>query len=89
MMESYRLVVHRRAARYLTRLPASERERIKETLGKLSQSPVDLQDVKLMQGEWQGYRRLRIGNLRVIFWIDEKARTIFVDHIGPRGDVYR
>jgi mRNA interferase RelE/StbE len=42
-----------------------------------------------MVGEWKGYYRMRIGDTRVIFWIDHKLRTIYVDHIGSRGDVYK
>ena len=42
-----------------------------------------------MVGEWAGYSRIRVGNLRVIYWYDEIQNTIYVDHIGPRGDVYK
>ena len=42
-----------------------------------------------MVGDWAGYYRLRVGNVRVIFWIDKDENIISVDHIGPRGDVYK
>jgi len=42
-----------------------------------------------MAGEWRGYYRLRIGDIRVIFWPDLKTKTIYVDYIGPRGDIYK
>lgn len=42
-----------------------------------------------MLGEWKGYHRLRFGDLRVLFWFDPEAKTVYVDHIGPRGDVYK
>ena len=32
---------------------------------------------------------MRIGDVRVILWIDRKLKTIYVDHIGSRGDVYK
>ena len=41
-----------------------------------------------MAGDWAGYHRVRVGNVRVIFWID-KDNLISVDHIGPRGDIYK
>lgn len=34
-------------------------------------------------------KRIRIGDLRVIFWYDEQDDLIYVDHIGPRGDIYK
>jgi len=42
-----------------------------------------------MAGEWSGYHRLRIGKYRIIYWFDEKEDIVYVDHIGPRGDVYK
>ena len=46
-------------------------------------------NVKHMMGEWSGYHRLRVGSLRIIFWFDESEDIVYVDHIGPRGDVYK
>jgi hypothetical protein len=46
-------------------------------------------DIKAMAGTFKGYYRLRIGSYRVLFVVDQTAQTIYVDHIGSRGDVYR
>jgi mRNA interferase RelE/StbE len=46
-------------------------------------------DIKAMLGEWKEYYRIRTGDIRVIFWIEQKLKTIYVDHIGSRGDVYK
>jgi len=42
-----------------------------------------------MAGEWEGFHRLRHGDLRIIFLHDRKSDTIVVAHVGPRGDVYK
>ena len=84
----FRVVVHKRAASYIKRLPREQRERLKKILKELSYDPFRA-GAKAMAGEWRGYYRLRIGNLRAIFWIDQETRTIYVDYIGPRGDVYK
>jgi len=42
-----------------------------------------------MVGEWSGYSRIRINKLRIIYWFNEIEDIIYVDHIGPRGDVYK
>ncbi len=85
----YRVVVHRRAARYLQRLPRSQRERIQSLLRDVALEPVRRPNVKPMVGEWQGYYRIRVGDTRIIFWLDTQEMTVYVDHIGPRGDVYK
>ncbi len=42
-----------------------------------------------MLGEWAGWHRIRIGDMRVIFWFDEDEDIVYIDHIGYRGDVYK
>ena len=85
----YALVVHRRAARYLGALSQDQQAKIKHVLNELRNDPLAVSGIKPMVGDWAGYHRLRVGNVRVIFWIDKDENVISVDHIGPRGDVYK
>lgn len=82
------VIVHKRALRYLQRLPRPARERIRAALVRLADAPDAYPGVVHMAGEWTGYRRIRIGDLRVIYWVDEQDDIIYVDHVGPRGDIY-
>jgi mRNA interferase RelE/StbE len=84
-----KIIVHRHAAKYLERLPKESRERIKAILSQVAHDPLRYPGTRHMVGEWAGYHRIRVGNLRVIFWFDENEDTVYVDHIGPRGDVYK
>ena len=85
----YALVVHRRAARYLGMLPQDQQAKIKQVLNEMRNDPLAISGIKPMAGDWAGYHRVRVGNVRVIFWIDKDKNLIFVDHIGPRGDLYK
>ncbi len=85
----FKVVVHKRAVRYLNKLPISQKEKIKDVLKELGIEPLQRSDIKHMLGEWKGYYRIRIGDIRIIFWIDQEENTIYVDHIGPRGDIYK
>ncbi len=84
-----KVVIHRRAARYMQRLSPSERERVKAALQRLAESPTTYPGMIHMAGEWSGYQRIRVGNLRIIFWHAAEEGIIYVDHIGPRGDIYK
>ena len=83
------LVVHRQAANYLKKLPEVQKEKIRTSRRRLAENPLDYPKIKNMVGEWTDYSRIRIGNLRIIYWYDEIQNTIYIDHIGPRGDVYK
>lgn len=84
-----RIVVHRRAAKYLKSLPQPLHDRVKETLTQLSESPLNYPGVIRMVGKWAGYYRIHIGHIRLIYWFDENEDVVYVDHIGSRGDVYK
>lgn len=83
------VIVHRHAAKYLKRLPKETKDRIKDILKQLENNPLKHSGIKQMFGEWAGYHRIRVGKLRIIFWFDTKEDIVYVDHIGPRGDVYK
>lgn len=63
----YKIVVHRRATRYLKSLPEIQKDRIKQSLRELEDGISEKMDIKLMAGEWKDYHRMRIGNVRFIF----------------------
>jgi mRNA interferase RelE/StbE len=46
-------------------------------------------DIKKMKGEWEGFYRLRVGKIRVIFALSSDSDGIEVYTIGARGDVYK
>lgn len=85
----FKIIVHKRALKYLSKLTSSKKTKIKKLLTELIDNPIQREDVKPMLGEWKGYYRIRIGNVRLIFWVDQDKKIIYVDHVGSRGDVYK
>ena len=84
-----KIVVHKHAKKYLQKLPIEQKGKIKELLLNLANSPENYPGVISMAGKWTGYRRIRIGRFRVIYWFESEEDTIYVDHIGPRGNIYK
>lgn len=84
-----KIIVHRRAANYLKKLPQDRKNRVKKAIEQVGKDPLGLPGVIQMAGEWAGYHRIRLGDMRIIFWFDEENDIVYVDHIGPRGDIYK
>ena len=42
-----------------------------------------------MRGDWEGFYRLRVGKMRVIFIVDFDSAELEIYTIGARGDVYK
>ncbi len=82
---NYSILILRRAQKELSRLPVQTYEHIKDSIRSLSQNPRPHGCLKLSGRKgW----RIRIGNYRIIYAIDDKQTTVTILHIGHRRDVY-
>ena len=64
------------------------REELKNFLSKLKEEKINV-DVKKLKGNWEGYYRLRKGKLRIIFEVNKDNKSIYVERIDFRGEVYK
>jgi len=46
-------------------------------------------DIKKLHGRLAGKYRVRVGELRIIYTVDEANGIIRIEAIGPRGAVYK
>ena len=83
---SYLVFILRRVQRELDKLPLESYERVKEAIRRLSEESRPSGCKKLTGRDgW----RIRVGDYRVIYEIDDKAGSITVLHVGHRRDIYR
>ena len=83
---SHQVLLKRSAEKELDVLPASVRERIVARLLDLEENPRPVGVTKL-QG--QASYRLRVGNYRVLYTIEDTDRLVTIYAIGHRREVYR
>lgn len=53
------------------------------------QNPFEGPHSKKLKGRLEGKYRYDIGALRIIYFVDMKNEMIYIDAIGPRGDIYK
>jgi mRNA interferase RelE/StbE len=83
---NYELLIKRSAAKELDALPTPDRRRIAAKIHLLAKDPRPPGVERLSGAEWY---RLRQGDYRVLFEIDDGKRTVTIVRIGHRRDVYR
>jgi len=83
---SYSIVVKASAAKELDAVPRKELQRIIKKGGALATNPPPNGSEKLSGAERY---RLRQGDYRIIYAIDDSVRQVIVVKIGHRRDVYR
>lgn len=83
----YRIELSDDAVRSLTSLPGRMGRQIADKLGRISQNPRSC-NAKPLQGRHRGYYRVRSGDYRVVFTVDDAARLVRVVGIFDRKDGY-
>ncbi len=81
----YSVFLSPHAVRDYHKLPKEVKERVSQALENLQENPRPhgCEKVKGFEG-W----RIRVGDYRIIFKIDDENRTVTITRIGHRKDVY-
>lgn len=84
---AYQVIIKRKSQKQLGRIQKEDRERITAAVFELSENPrpVGYRKLRHREAEW----RIRIGDYRVIYGIDDERRVVEVLDIAHRRDVYR
>ncbi|MDX8410748.1 MAG: type II toxin-antitoxin system RelE/ParE family toxin [Mariprofundaceae bacterium] len=86
----YKVMIARRAAKALKKLPLRPRERITERIAMLGHNPDNpALDVKPLDHHPDAGFRLRVGAYRVLFDRDDAIRIIAITRVAHRKEAYR
>ncbi|MCI0402869.1 MAG: type II toxin-antitoxin system RelE/ParE family toxin [Acidobacteria bacterium] len=86
MASAYQLIIRPTAEREIRSLPGTEIERITRRIYSLLENPRPSGCKKLIGQE--GYR-VRQGDYRILYEVDDSQRTVTVVKVRHRRDVYR
>jgi len=83
---SYSLVIKKSAERELRTIPKPDLRRVTERMRGLAQDPRPTGSEKL-----SGHDRYRVrqGDYRIVYAVDDETRTVKVVKVGHRREVYR
>jgi mRNA interferase RelE/StbE len=81
----YTIVIEKNVIKQLARIPSSDYKKIKTAINSLSENPRPNGYLKLKGRD--GYR-IRVGNYRVIYEIENNILKIFILILAHRKDVY-
>jgi len=85
-LTKYEVLLSETALRQYKRLPSEMRKRVKSNLAELKNDPYKKRskaDIKKLKGPKRDYYRLRIGNYRALYVVEEKK--VKVAKILPRS----
>ena len=83
-----RVIFSRDSLKDLDRIGNVDRKRVLDRLEQLTLPLPNFLDIKKLTGT-KDYYRLRVGQVRVIFEIDQRKDQIWIRGVGYRGGIYR
>jgi len=83
----YRIEYSKQSIRVLRRMPTNTAKLIRSRIETVAQDPFAAPGVKKLVGR-DGYR-LRVGDWRVLYFLDGQRLRVLVTEIGPRGGIYQ
>lgn len=79
----YEIIIQKAAEKFLRKQNKKTQERLLNAIYKLP----DGTDIRKLQG--YNMYRMRIGNMRILYTIDNVIKIISVEEIDNRGDIYK
>lgn len=85
-MPEYRIEFLKTAIKELSKLPKDIQQNIRDRIDLLTTNPYPTDVKKLKNGN--GRLRIRVGNYRIIYIIENKKLVVLVIKIGHRSNIY-
>jgi len=84
---SYQIIIRKKAFKELEILPKKTTEKITQAIDSLSENPRPT-GCKKLKGEEEYLWRIRVGDYRIIYSIEDSIKIIDIRRIGHRRDIY-
>jgi mRNA interferase RelE/StbE len=85
---SYHVSIRKQALKELENLPLKESRKVAAAIDELSQNPRP-DGCKKLKGEHEFIWRIRVGDYRVLYKIEDEIKVVEVGKISDRKDVYK
>lgn len=79
----YQIIIKKKAKKFIDALPANERRRVVAAIEQLPNG----EDIKKLKGH-DNLLRLRVGEYRIIYTVDNGELIVYVIDAGNRGQIY-
>lgn len=79
----YQIIIKKKAKKFIDSLPVNERRRVVAAIELLPNG----EDIKKLKGH-DNLLRLRVGEYRIIYTVDNGELVVYVIDAGNRGQIY-
>jgi mRNA interferase RelE/StbE len=84
----YRVELSQEAQRFYDRCDKPVAKKLGRCFRLLEKNPRQGNNVKPLKGQFSGSYRYRVGDLRIVYMINDQAVAVFIITIAKRSDIY-
>ncbi len=88
MSKKYKLLFNKRYLKDLEKIPKKDREHIKESFSMLADDPRP-NGCKKLKGYKRAYYRIRSGDYRIVYTIEDDVLLVLAIGVGHRKSIYQ
>ena len=85
----FKILLDRKAVKYYESLDDNTAKRINKAIELIGNNPFYGTHIKRLIGSLEGKYRYKVGDLRVVYSVNKDKGLVFIEAIGPRGDIYK
>ena len=79
----YKIIIKKKAKKFIDKLPRNEKIRVVRAIEQLPNG----EDIKKLKGH-SDLLRLRVGDYRIIYTVDNGELIVYIIDAGNRGEIY-
>ena len=85
----HKILFHRNAVKFYRKADDALKERIADAIEVIAQNPHLDGHIKKLKGDLKHMYRFRMGDLRILYEIDDEQETVWIKTIEGRGSAYK
>ncbi len=85
----HKIVIHRHAIKFYQKADDVLKERVADAIDLIARNPHLNRHVKKLKGDLKHMHRFRMGDLRILYEIDDAQETVWIKTIEWRGSAYK
>ena len=85
----HKILFHRNAVKFYRKADDALKERIADAIDVIAGNPRLDSHIKKLKGDLKHMHRFRMGDLRILYEIDDEQETVWIKTIEWRGSAYK
>lgn len=85
----HKIIFHRNAVKFYRKADNALKERVADAIEVIARNPHLDPHIKKLKGDLKQMHRFRMGDLRILYEIDDAQETVLIKTIEWRGSAYK